>query len=96
MNGQGSIGCLLPGVARPGVARRPSGRAGVGGEGLGDGAVGGEAAGVEQQAAGAAGGDGRGVVADEQDRPAPPAGVADRPWTPDFRDRMAVVARTPR
>ena len=23
-------------------------------------------------------------------------GVADRPWTPDFRDRMAVVARAPR
>jgi SAM-dependent methyltransferase len=29
-------------------------------------------------------------------RAARAAGVADRPWTPDFRDRMAVVARAPR
>jgi SAM-dependent methyltransferase len=29
-------------------------------------------------------------------RAARAAGVAERPWTPDFRDRMAVVARAPR
>lgn len=29
-------------------------------------------------------------------RAAATAGVADRPWAPDFRDRMAVVARRPR